>query len=40
MREIEGIQTVVLELTRFRGHFSMLCWKEVHDAPQSFRIPA
>jgi hypothetical protein len=29
-----------LELTRFRGHFPMLVEREVHDAPQSRRIPA
>jgi 2-polyprenyl-3-methyl-5-hydroxy-6-metoxy-1,4-benzoquinol methylase len=25
----------LLELTRFRGHFSMLAEREIHDAPQS-----
>jgi transposase len=28
-----------LELTRFRGHFSMLAEREVHDVPQSRCIP-
>jgi 3-oxoacyl-[acyl-carrier protein] reductase len=29
-----------VELTRFRGHISMLVLKEVHDAPQSPCLPA
>lgn len=35
-----SFQHLIMELTRFRGHFSMLVEREIHDAPRSSRVPA